>query len=210
MKKIFISIILTFALLILSNVESNGQCETGYTSQTITTNIGGCDYVVKFCYKCPEPTSHWPDGDGYIVPIEYTKIPTDPPCENGMNHEEIHTYLYNFMHTGQFIWYFTCLYHNQAIPPCGGDENESRIMYHVLWANCWKLDHTEVYGSPTTGMVPCGTSSCRTYTSYCFHNGNLEIVQQSNNPEGPPPNCPLISGPIVFGMCYRFPNPCYP
>lgn len=39
MKRIFYSLILTFSLLILSNVESNGQCpgcSSPYASQTAT------------------------------------------------------------------------------------------------------------------------------------------------------------------------------
>jgi hypothetical protein len=59
MKKIFISLFLTFALLILSNVESNGQacCPSGYDHTIDTISINGtCELYVEYCYKCDPHT----------------------------------------------------------------------------------------------------------------------------------------------------------
>ncbi len=209
MKKIVSFIIITFALLILSNVESKASCPTDYTSQTMTINVGGCQYYVDVCVLCPSPTSHYPDEGGIIV-NSFIKVPTNPPCINGMSDNDVIDYLYNYMHTGQFIWYFACLYDGR-IPPCGGQGGESKIQYHVLWPNCWKIDHVPWYHVPYTGMVACEDDSfCRTWTTYCVNNGDLEPVQQWNLPEGPPPTCPLFTPPGVYQQCFRVPNPCYP
>jgi hypothetical protein len=57
MKKLFISLILTFILLILSNVESNGQCSScpsGYESKSFQATLPGSSCIVTFnvCVFC--------------------------------------------------------------------------------------------------------------------------------------------------------------
>lgn len=59
MKRILFSLIFTFSLLILSNVESKGQCScpSGYTHTIDTVNINGtCELYVEYCYKCDPHT----------------------------------------------------------------------------------------------------------------------------------------------------------
>lgn len=203
MKNIISLIILTFALLIASNVESKGQCPTGYTQQIITINMGGCLYDVNVCYKCPSPTSHFPDAE--VIVVDMVKQPTNPPCNNGWTTEQELSYARNYFNTGQFIWYFACLW--AEIPPC---PTPSSIDFHVLWPNCWKQDYTIWNSIPTTGMFSCGDSYCRTWTSYCKEiNGDLTPFYQNNQPEGPAPTCPPFNQ-VTFGQCFSIPNPCFP
>ncbi len=58
-KKLFISLILSFSLLILSNVESKGQCSSCLSGMTpasfVFTLSTGCQITVNYCWKCPTP-----------------------------------------------------------------------------------------------------------------------------------------------------------
>src|SRR5690606_181401 len=138
------SLFIAFSLLILSNVESKGQCPSGYTSHTITIDIGGCDYDIYTCVSCPSPTSHFPD-EGSVEVYGIVQQVTDPPCDNGWTAEQNVNYVENFFDTGQFLWYYTCFY--TEIPPCP-DES---ILFHVLWPNCWRENQTTWNSSPTEG-----------------------------------------------------------
>ena len=59
MKRIFYSLILTFSILILSNVESNGQCSCPPANQ-VSFNMtlpSGCKITIVYCRDC-QPTGH--------------------------------------------------------------------------------------------------------------------------------------------------------
>jgi hypothetical protein len=81
MKKIFISLILTFALLILSNVESRGQCAScpsGYVPQQVNLDIGGgCIVTIHYCMLC-HPTGT-PEAKlcGVYIPVSCGVITMD-------------------------------------------------------------------------------------------------------------------------------------
>lgn len=200
MKNVFLLLIITFSLLIVSNVESKGQCPTGYTPQTITLNIGGCNYDISVCVSCPSPTSHFPN-EGSIIIGEIVEQVTIPPCNNGWTEEQIINYVKNYMDTGQFMWYFSCFW--SEIPPCPKES----ILFHVLWSNCWRAYQTTWDSSPTRGMQPCGESYCRSYYTYCQHGGMLKIVYQQNIKEGPDPTCPPFNQ-VPYGACFKVDTPC--
>jgi hypothetical protein len=60
-NKIIISFMLTFTLLLVSNVESNGQCAScpsGYSPQSVPLDLGsGCVITIYYCMLC-HPTGH--------------------------------------------------------------------------------------------------------------------------------------------------------
>lgn len=61
MKKIFLSLLITFALLILSNVEGKGQacsCPTGYSTVSFDYEYNSsCTLTINLCVMC-HPTGH--------------------------------------------------------------------------------------------------------------------------------------------------------
>lgn len=60
MNKFFITLIFTFSLLILSNVESKGQCAscpTNFTPKVVNVTINGCNVTIHYCKFC-HPTGH--------------------------------------------------------------------------------------------------------------------------------------------------------
>jgi len=60
MKNVFLLLIITFTLLIVSNVESKSTCScpTNYTPQTFTVTLpSGCVVDINYCLFC-QPTGH--------------------------------------------------------------------------------------------------------------------------------------------------------
>jgi hypothetical protein len=81
MKRIFLILILTFTLLILSYVESNGQCSscpTNFTPKSVNLNLGGgCFVTIHYCSYC-HPTGHT-EGKlcGVYIPVTCGVITMD-------------------------------------------------------------------------------------------------------------------------------------
>ncbi len=53
MKKIFLSVLLFVMLISMNYEKSNATCPSGYTEYSQTVTINGCDFFVRFCFKCP-------------------------------------------------------------------------------------------------------------------------------------------------------------
>ncbi len=142
MKKLILSLFLTFTLLILSNVESKGQCATcpsGYTSKSVNHVLSnGCEITINYCIFCG------PTGHGAMklcsITIPYHAAPN--PC-------------YNMVIDGSFwqevkhAMVFNAAVECGNIGPC-----PQRVNYEIYQASCWKLDI--VWGQfPRLEMKPC-------------------------------------------------------
>ena len=60
MKKIIFSLLFTFTLMFISNVESKGQCSscpTNFTPKSVNVTINGCNITIYYCKFC-EPTGY--------------------------------------------------------------------------------------------------------------------------------------------------------
>ncbi len=138
MKRIFYSLILTFSLLILSNVESNGQCSgcsSPYASQTATyVYNSSCSITINFCLDC-SPTGH-PIMKLCSITIPYNSncynIPIDPTFWNNIRNEML---IKAALVCGTF-------------GPC-----PQRIAADIYQATCWKLENDWELGM--VHIVPC-------------------------------------------------------
>lgn len=177
MKNFISLLIITFTLLIISNVESRGQytCPTGFTSATITMNIGGCNYDVFICYQCD------PTFPGYVEVKDIIKHPTTPPCISSFNGSQIAQFVYTYLTSGDFMFSNLCFWNKLSPCPYWGHD----ISYE--FTTCWKEDiNTTWFNEPTTAIVPCIPSDkCIVTYEYCIKgdkiNKNLRNLQFVNN-----------------------------
>jgi len=154
MKKIIFSLIITFTILILSNVESNGQCPSGFTLKTVTLTIGPCDYDVRLCYKCGLANP----GEVSIVDITLK----DDSC-TPLPLEQVFDGIYATLNNYQFIYNELCT--SYSVPNC---PNLSDI-FTVKWWCCWEVERVEYFGEETYKYRPCNYDSyCIEYLQFCW------------------------------------------
>lgn len=145
MKKIIFSLIITFTLLILSNVESKGQCTScpGNTSPTAfqITLKTGCDAFIHYCYDCA------PTGNP-IAQFCMIAIPNAPSC-NGIT---IDAQFWRDVREAMMIDLASiCSNAWGQIPPCSTSVFQS---LEIVIANCMEvIDHPN---DPTLKIIkPC-------------------------------------------------------
>ncbi len=180
-KKLFISLILTFTLLILSNEESNGQCPSGYSSKVVTIPVGPCDYKVEVCYKCE---IHHP-GTIKINRIEIV----DTSCYSGLNIIQILLQIYTEISTGGFIYSNFCIDSWYDAPPCTEPLNESAYSQFIIsYSYCWQVRHRHNGIEPIFELIPCEeNASCTETIRYCFNGSDyIKIGSTFSNPQNPP------------------------
>lgn len=199
MKKITISLLFTITFLLLTNFESNGQCASGFSQQTVTLSVGGCTYDLLLCYKC-SPASY---GEVYIRAIY--KHPTTPPC-SGWNDYDVLDYFYNYVNTGAFITSNLCFW--SEVPPCGTGTLEIKHRFSY----CWKVSlDTEYFGQPTEVLLPCDPENhCLTISRICIENGQINIVHSDYIQQGDSPNCDPYSYPVEYDECFLMYTNCNP
>jgi hypothetical protein len=201
MKKIILSLILTFTLLILSNVESKGQCETGYTSKTLTIQVGNCDYGVEVCYKCE---LHHP---GTIRMKKFWLI--DSNCVNSLDIDIVVNSLYLEISDGSFILTNFCPDGLYNTPPCN-EQGTSYNEFTFYYAYCWQ----QWYRSNGVAFVreywPCEENAgCEERIKVCWDEDEEEFVTDReviSPPQDPP--CELqwfeVTWPTTLGKSQCF------
>ncbi len=193
MKKLFISLILTFTLLILSNIESNGQCETGYTSKTVTIQAGNCEYYVEVCYKCEV---HFP---GTVRINKFWLV--DSTCNNALDIDLVVNTFYITMRDGAFIYSNFCPDGLYNTPPCGGGYNQFEIHY----AYCWQQWYRHNGDGPVREYWPCeDNANCTETFKVCRELPSNKFITYDRiftPPQDPP--CDLqwyqVTWPSVLG-----------
>ncbi len=195
MKKIIFSLIITFTLLILSNVESNGQCASGYSSKTITLTLGNCDYVIDVCYKC-EVTN---PGSVYIRQI--TEV--DSSCNNALPIDQIIAQAYAEISTGAFIYSNLCIDSWYDAPPCNGGTAYKE--FEIIFNYCWQIRLRDNGYQHVFEFIPCeDNATCIETLRYCFANpGYTKLTSSYSSAQSPPCELqlneitlPTISNPL--------------
>lgn len=154
MKKIILSLIITFTILILSNNESIAQCPSGFTLKTVTLTIGPCDYDIQLCYKCGITNP----GEVTIVDIKLKDNSCTP-----LPLEQVFDGIYASISNYQFIYTELCPSYNA--PDCD-DQSDVYIINH--W-NCWEAELVEYFGDTTYVYRPCNYDSyCKEYAKFCW------------------------------------------
>jgi len=131
-KKLFISLILTFSLLIMTNVESKGQCPScpsPYTNHSVNHTLttgpnAGCEITINYCLFC-HPSGH-AESRLCSVTIPYTTNPYDP-CF-GMTLDA------NFWNEVRHAMIFNSAVVCGNIGPC-----PYRVVFTTYQANCMEL-----------------------------------------------------------------------
>lgn len=196
MTKFIFSLIFTFSLLFLSNVESKGQCETGYSSKTVTIQAGNCDYIVEVCYKCE---LHHP---GIVKINKWWQL--DSTCINALDIDLVLGQIYQEISDGSFIYANFCTDGLYNTPPCSTGYNEFVIHY----AYCWQQWYRHNGVGPVRSYWPCeDNAGCSETIRVCVLNPGPPIVFQTTrnvsltSPQDPP--CELewyeINWPTVLG-----------
>jgi hypothetical protein len=165
-KKLIISLFLTFALLILSNVESNGQCnpcQIGYTPKSFNYQVTetSCTITVNYCAFCA------PTGNP-IVKLCSITIPHDNDCKN--------------LNLTNFEWNKikeamvsdaanSCI----GIPPC-----PTQITTEVYQAECYRLENDWINGM--VWILPCESEAgeCRQNYQVCWNGSTLQVIKHGH------------------------------
>lgn len=156
MKRIFLSFLVTFALMIMTNVESMAQCQSGYTNKKVQLTIAGCNYEVEICYQCGVHNA----GEVYIIGV--TLLPNQSCTALPLN--DFIDQLYNIVNTYQFIYLNLCTSLPQ-LAPCP-DQSEQVITYI---AKCWEVELIEYFSDTTYVYRPCDdTPYCKEVSSWCY------------------------------------------
>lgn len=195
MKKIIFSLIITFTLLILSNVKSNGQCPPGWSTKTVSIPYAGCVYQIEICYQCL--VTH--PGPVYINKIERVVGPCAPS-----NWGDAIPYLMDYISSAQFVFNELCIWTKPG--PCPDNSFTSTFKYYYCF---------EEYDGPDK-VRPCDIEVyCEVTYSYCAKNGLIHrnVVPPSPTPVGGPipthEECPEY-GWHYPDNCFRVSTPCNP
>jgi hypothetical protein len=177
MKNFISLLIITFALLVMSNVESKGQCASGYSSKTITLTLGNCDYVIDVCYKC-EVTN---PGSVYIRQI--TEV--DSSCNNALPIDQIIAQAYAEISTGAFIYSNLCIDSWYDAPPCNGGTAYKE--FEIIFNYCWQIR----LGDNGYEYIPCeDNATCIEKLKYCYNTITQEydkiLPSTFSSPQTPP------------------------
>lgn len=177
MKRVFLGFLVSFALLIISNVESKGQCETGYTSKTVTIQAGNCDYIVEVCYKCE---LHHP---GIVKINKWWQL--DSTCINALDIDLVLGQIYQEISDGAFILTNFCTDGLYNTPPCGSGYNEFKIYHSYCWQQ-WQRWNGITW---VREYWPCEeNATCEVIAKVCFNTTTqqFETTYSYGDPETPP------------------------
>ncbi len=178
MTKFIFSLIFTFSLLILSNAESLGQCETGYTSKTMTIQAGNCNYIVEFCYKCQVINPG-------IVKINKFYL-EDSTCNNSLNISLVLGQLYQELSDGAFIYSNFCQDGLYNTPPCDAGYNLFTIKFSYCWQQWYRFNGIE----NVREYWPCDDNAeCEEVIKICWDETEEEFIttrESLTGPQSPP------------------------
>jgi hypothetical protein len=192
MKKIIFSLIFTFTLLILSNVESIGQCPSGYSHKLDTLTFNGCLYEVSICFKCAV-THHGEVSINRVRPIPNQA----PPCDlqAWQNFNNALTYIRGIVYSPYY--YFEKLCSSMIPSPCP-DYTPAKFREYF----CWK--------KTPLGFIPCDKEVyCEVTIEYCwkndeYHSNFISAVQFGKY------DCPDYTGKEEYEECFLVNTDCNP
>ncbi len=185
MKNFISLLIITFSLLIISNVGSKASCPTGYSTKVVTGMYQGCTYKFEVCYKC-DPTA---PGPVILFDETFERIFS---CPNPPDWDDVINHFREYVSSAQFVFNELCLW-NDPDERCDGDPaNWTTITMQFRY--CF-----EEYDGPDK-VRPCNFNDyCEVTYKYCLNPGNSQSpiarILGSATPVGTIPtleDCPVF------------------
>ena len=207
-NRFFLVIIISMFLLTSLSLKSQSPCPTGWSQQTYTLTINGCDYSVTICYKCST-------GGGQIKLWTWQQV--DPNCIQTWDETEV------LNNTGG-IWdqITDPMFLTYDIPcgTCGPCDLGQGFTWDEEFQICWE----KMWIDGRVWWVHCDLSDCFCLESYslCWDNGTyvktlvfgpeiecgLGHEYESVCPNSYIPPDPTENNPI--SPCFSIPTPCNP
>jgi hypothetical protein len=194
MKKFILTFILTFTLLILSNIESNGQacsCPTGWFDYSFDYVVPGtsCTITVNFCTNCA-PTGHT------LIELCNIVVPYSSACEITLN-PPFWTQLRNALAVNAII---SC---DLGTEPCPG-RNQTIVSHGA----CMKLEFDDIAQEVTIEKCDQDPGVCETEIFVCWNNQYIPIPQSTSSTGGEcDSETPVIDPSDKFTDCFFACNP---
>ncbi len=199
-KKLFISLILSFSLLILSNVESKGQCtcpNSNYQQASFQMTLAnGCPITVNYCRLC-HPTGN-PEARLCSIEIPYTNI----NCQNMV----IDSYFWAQVRLEMVKYiYYNCI--SLEVLPC-----PHQTLVDIYSASCYYMLDNPIAQMIEIKPCPYDPGLCLQEWEICYDidedivtyspKGEPYLLEEGNC-SGPPPIIEYISTPSdCFNSCY--------
>lgn len=177
MKKIIFSLLFTFTLMFISNVESKGQCTcpSGYTPQSVNLNLGsGCVITIDYCMLC-HPTGN-PEANLCQVRIPNTCV--------GLNIDlAFWTNVRNAMIADLAL---KCSY-SGGIGPC-----PQRTSFSVFQAFCMGIYPNDPQNPTGYIIKPCDGEAGVCYKQYEVCYQGLDLIVTTVNTQVTPAGCDFM------------------
>jgi hypothetical protein len=202
MKKILIFSILTFTLLLFSNVESKGQC-TSCPSGFVTTAFpitlkSGCEAWVHYCYLCS------PTGNP-VAQFCGIYIPKTTACNGILINDAFWEMLREEMMID--LVYSACFDIYGELPPCSTSFRKS---LEIVVADCMEV-YEDVTSPEIVILRPCNADPglCTKEYEVCWNGTEMESnVVNVNFEPGECDNLPFVFD--IFSLpTYCFSSGCY-
>ena len=161
MKKysnILVALGVTLFLLTVGIKSEASACDPGYTSKTISMNVGGCIYEFEICYKCS------PLGMG-ATKVYLGTMPrlVNPGCSPTVPVSAVIPHILSQIQTPSFIFSELCL--NSNVPPCNGPPPPYIVTFYL--PQCWQAEVIWYFGEKTIYFSSCSDDICETTYSIC-------------------------------------------
>lgn len=192
-KKLFISLFLTFALLILSNVESEGQCTDcpmgwfnhSFIYKPLSTK---CDIIVHYCTNCAPTGFMEIKICNLIIPTDTCSITLNPLFWENLKKELVVQSLTECDMLG-------------IVPPCS---SLSRTQVIVTAADCFRAEFDDI--AEVANIIPCeeDTGECSQTASLCFNGTDYIVTITPGTPDGDCSNVtPTIDADDKYEDCFH-------
>jgi hypothetical protein len=172
-KKLFFSLILTFTLLIISNVESNGQCTdcpAGWFNYSFVYKSSryDCDITVHYCTNCAPHGFTEIKICNLIIPTDTCSITLNPLFWENLKKAVVVQSLSECNMLG-------------IVPPCS---TFSRTQVIVTSADCFRAEFDDI--AEVANILPCeeDEGECVQEFSVCFNGTDYILTFTPGTPDG--------------------------
>ncbi len=200
MKNFISLLIITFSLLIISNVENYASCPTGFTSKVVTVPYLGCTYTFEICYKCDVT------APGPVIMFDETYQRISQNCTSNDWDEAIPA-LREYISSGQFVFNELCFWGDPG--PCDVQFPLEPDYVYMTYKYYFCF---EEYDGPDK-VRPCDLDNyCEVTWKYCANsNGTFAKVLDDYILVGEIPSlyeCPIFE--MRNGGCFKVSSLCNP
>lgn len=196
-KSLLVIALMLIAGITMTTKSAQAQCPTGYDEVTVTMQVYGCTYDVKFCVKCatgPVPAS-----------ISIIGLMPRPGCLVTLPFLDVYQEVKNEAMTWQFIQANLC-FENQPMPCANGSET---VTYDT-WL-CWQVERIYYFGEETDYYGACdyGAKCTETYEFCTEADGTTVRRTLVSAVSSGTPSCYLQSWQITMPVNVGDVSDCY-